>query len=180
VQALIQPTFKIIMGKIDITKSLIKNRLVFKNKIFMILDIISFSSLIAFFGLITTLRFYPNNPWVVFCTIVIPFSALLSFVKWNRAMTLRNIITNKSKIDNKILINKIIQLEGYKTIANNSNIIIAFKRSSFLWFRIGLNIINQNNKIFINTNYWDARITWPSIYKTNKLITTIEKINAST
>jgi len=170
------------MEQFDFKMTLLKNRLIYKNKILMILNITSFSLLIAFVELVLSLIILKQidlENIFVWLTIIIT-SLVLSILKWNYTMRILNIHTDKSQKENQQIIKKFISKKGFKYQYNNNDYIQTISNSGLLWFKMELNFIIRENEIFINVNYFDSKVSWPSFFRTKKYMTELLKeTNAS-
>jgi hypothetical protein len=170
------------MEQIDFKKSLLKGRLIYKNKILMILNITSFTLLIAFVELVLFLIVLKQNVFeniFVLSTIIIT-SFGLSVLKWSYSMRIMNIHTGKSQKDNQQIIKRFVNKKGFTFQYNNKDYIQTIKNNGLLWLRMELNFIIQENEIFININYFDSKVNWPSFFRIKKYIgELIQEANAS-
>ena len=136
----------------------------------MILNIISFAFLLGFIGYITSLLFFGQNvnEWIIFWSIVFVMSLGLSIMKWNYTMRIIRIKTIKSKSENRQIIERFVDENGFQYRFHNNDFIQTVTKSGFLWLRMELNFIIRENEIFINVNYYDAHANWPSFFKVKR------------
>lgn len=85
------------MEQIDFKKTILKGRLIYKNKFLMILNIISFAMLLGFIGFVCSLMILKQNfiDWIiVWSLVIIMISIGLSILKWNFTMRIMKISTD--------------------------------------------------------------------------------------
>ncbi|WP_075591261.1 hypothetical protein [Labilibacter marinus] len=170
------------MEQVDLNKSLLKSRLIYKNKNFTILDISSFAILLVIIGFVFSLKLFENNliKFIITLTLVALLSSVLSVLKWNYTMRLEKISTAKTKKENRQIIEKFIEIKGFEYRYHNDNHIQSFRRNRTNWFGMELNFIIKNNEIYFNTYYWDSKFTLPSFRRIKKYIKEINELkNAS-
>ena len=170
------------MEQIDSNKTLIKGRLIYKKKHLTILDISSFAAILGFIGFAFSLTFLHKNriEWIIVWAMVVLLSAGLSILKWNYTMRIKKISTNKTKKENRQLIENYIDNKGFIYRFRNDNHIQCYRRYGILWFKMDLNFIIRDKEIYLNVNYWDSKITLPSFWRINRYIRDLNELkNAS-
>ena len=171
------------MELIDYRNTILKERLIFKKKFDMILNIASFAMFIGFIGFVISLMILKQNVivWIIAWSIVIIISIILSILKWNFTMRILKISTGKSQNDNLIIVKEFVDNKGFKYRHKSKDYIQTISKNGLLWFRMESNFIIQDNEIFININYFDSKVNWPSFYRIKKYINELtERTNAST
>ena len=168
------------MEQIDLNNTLQKGRLIFKKKFGMVLNIFSFSSLIAFIELVCSLIVTKQNIFenVIAWLIIIPSSILISILKWKFTMRIIRLKTDKSKSENRQIIEQFINKKGFQYKYHNNDFIQTVSKSGILWLRMDLTFLIRNNEIFINLNYYDAHANWPSVFRLTKYIDEIKNASA--
>jgi hypothetical protein len=158
------------MEQIDFKKTIIKGRLIYKNKILMILNIISFTFLLGFIGFVCSLMILKQNSidWIITWSLVSIISIGLSILKWNFTMRIKKISTNKSQKDNLIIVKQFVDSKGFKYQHKSNDFIQNISNNGLLWFRMESNFIIQDNEIFVNINYFDSKVNWPSFFRIKK------------
>jgi hypothetical protein len=152
---------------IDYNKTILKGRLIFKKKFDMILNIASFAMLLGFIGFVFSLMILKQNviDWIVVWSLVIIISIGLSILKWNCTMRIMKINTGKSQSDNLMIVKKFVNKKGFKYQYKNKDYIQTISNHGLLWFRMELNLLIRENEIFINVNYFDSKVNWPSFFR---------------
>jgi len=168
------------MEQIDLNNTLQKGRLIFKKKFGMVLNIFSFSSLIAFIELVCSLIVTKQNIFenVIAWLIIIPSSILISILKWKFTMRIIRLKTDKSKSENRQIIEQFINKKGFQYKYHNNDFIQTVSKSGIIWLRMDLTFLIRNNEIFINLNYYDAHANWPSVFRLTKYIDEIKNASA--
>jgi len=174
---------KFIMDKIDFNKTISSGRLNYKKKLLMILDVFSFALLITFIVYILSLTILKQNLFER--TYVLLFVAMtsigLSMLKWNYSMRIVPLRTEKSKKENRQIIEKFIDSKVLTYRFHNNDFIQTISNDGFLWMKMELNFIIQEKIIYVNINYSDARTIWPSFLRIkNYRNEIIKELNAST
>jgi len=170
------------MEQIDFKKTILRGRLIYKNKILMILNIISFAILLGFIGFVISLMLLKQNvlDWIIVWSLVSIISIGLSILKWNFTMRIMKISTDKSQKDNLIIVKNFVDSKGFKYQYKSNDYIQTFSNNGLLWFRMESNFIIQDNEIFININYFDSKVNWPSFFRIKKYVNELtERTNAS-
>jgi peptide methionine sulfoxide reductase MsrB len=73
-----------------------------------------------------------------------------------------------------------VDSKGFKYQHKSKDYIQTISKNGLLWFRMESNFIIQDKKIFVNINYFDSKVNWPSFFRIKKYINElIEKTNAS-
>jgi hypothetical protein len=169
-QAKKNDTDTIEMEQIDFKNTILKSRLIFKKKFDMILNIASFAMLIGFVGFVISLMILKQNviDWIIAWSLVIIISIGLSISKWNFSMRIMKISTDKSQKDNLIIVKNFVDSKGFKYRHKSNDYIQTISNNGILWFRMESNFIIQDNEIFLNVNYFDSKINWPSFFRIKK------------
>lgn len=158
------------MELIDFKNTIFKSRLIYKKKFDMILNIASFAMLIGFIGFVISLMILKQNVihWIIAWSLVIIISIGLSILKWNFTMRIKKISTNKSQKENLIIVKQFVDSKGFKYQHKSNDYIQTISNNGLLWFRMESNFIMLDNEIFINVNYFDSKINWPSFLRIKK------------
>jgi hypothetical protein len=80
-------------------------------------------------------------------------------------MRIKKICTNKTKKENRQIIERFIDKKGFEYNCKNDNYIQSTQRYGFLWFRMDLNFIIGEKEIYLNVNYFDSKISLPSFFR---------------
>ena len=155
------------MELIDFKNTSLKSRLIFKKKFDMILNISSFAMLLGFIGFVMILKQNVIDS-IIAWSIVILFSIGLSILKWKFTMRILKINTGKSQKDNLIIMKQFLDSKGFKYQHKSKDFIQTNSKNGLLWFRMESNFIIQDNEIFVNINYFDSKVNWPSFFRIKK------------
>lgn len=160
------------MEHIDLKNTLLKGRLIYIKKVLTILEISSFASIFVFIGFVISLRILDDNKteWIIVWILVILISTGLSILKWSYTMRIKKICTNKTKKENRQIIERFIKNNGFTYEYHNDNFIQSFRRYGLLWFRMNLCFIIRDKEIYLNVNYNDSKISLPSFFRIKRYI----------
>lgn len=136
----------------------------------MILNIASFAMLLGFVGFVISLMILKQNVinWIIAWSLVIIISIGLSILKWHFTMRILKIRTDKSLKDNLIIVKNFVDSKGFKYRQKSNDYIQTISNNGILWFRMESNFIIRDNEIFINVNYFDSKVNWPSFFRIKK------------
>ena len=141
------------MKKIDLEKTILKGRLIFKNQFGKVFDIIFFSFLFTLWILfiLSLLNIFNNFSKLGGLSLIIMmffFSVFLDFIKWNRCTTVKKIYTGLSKKDNGLLIDRFIQRNNFDYKFYRKDYLQVQSKHVILWLKMELNFINKENEIY--------------------------------